>query len=279
MTHLESTQVKRTKKRVLQAIAMGLLTFAVTPIVTLLITVPLLIFGKISEAFNPIIIVSRIFDFRELGGFFASQLFFVGVLTLIGDFATAILSWRKFYSKKLAAITFLSAISFQFIAVGIILPLTIQQSRRIIEAGIAHESAYGQYATIGKIGSEVYGKYSDQEITNLHPEFGPLYKKLEILVPISVSQAGSYQVAVEYWFSKEGAHGNTRVKEITRHFDAQEHIVIIEFDANESGGNYGYWSPKSVDGKTRVQLNYITSKSGATKRGQAVTKFVGAVSN
>ena len=104
------------------------------------------------------------------------------------------------------------------------------------------------------------------EISNIHPEYGPIYKKLKIVVPISVSHTGAYLVtASNTVFSKEVVGGNTPIKKITQTFDTKDHVVIIEFLANEMGGNYGYWSPGSVGGNAEVQIFYLASKKEAVK--------------
>lgn len=256
----------RSKRPSLFAILLGLLTFLVTPVVVIVIALPFLFFKEISEAYNPIVIIAKITGLGELGGFFAAQFIFIGLLALMGDFATAIISWLIHRSKKLAVLTFFSALALQFVAVGIILPITVKQSQRTIAAGREHEKSFEQYAAIGNIGYELQGQYSDREITNLHPEYGPLYKKLEIIVPISVSRAGAYLVTAQYSFSKEGVWGNTPMKKVARNFDAKDHAVKIEFLANEAGGNYGYWSPSSVGGDAQVQLFYLASKKEVVKK-------------
>jgi hypothetical protein len=143
-----------------------------------------------------------------------------------------------------------------------------------MEASIARERSYAQYATIGDVSYTLREQYSDQEITNLHPEFGPIFRKLEIVVPLSVSQAGEYQVTVEYLFEKDKVSGGTRMKSTTRAFEAKDHTVRFEFLANESRGNYGYWEPAAVEGKVEVQLLYSASKSGVSNRGQTAMKLV-----
>ncbi len=83
----------RSKRQLLLAISFGLLTFVVTPLVTIAIALPFLLLGKVPEAFNPIIFISEISELRGLGSFFAAQFILIGFFALIGDFATAIISW------------------------------------------------------------------------------------------------------------------------------------------------------------------------------------------
>jgi len=259
----------------LNAGTLGLLTFIITPLVVLVIIVPLLLLGMISESFNPIIVLAKILDLQDLGGFFAAQFVLMGLLALSGDFVAALLSWRVSHSSASATITFFSALTFQCVGLGIILPLTVKQSQRTMEDSLARELAYAQHATIGEASYETKGKYSDDEITNLYPEYGPLYRKLVITVPISVSQAGPYRVAVEYGFTSNGLSRSTPQKQVTRNLDAEEHTVRFEFLASESRGSYGYWSPGSVGGKIWVQLDYFAPKTGILNDGHTVAKFVG----
>ena len=181
--------------------------------------------GKIPETFNPITTIAKNSGLQGLGGFIAAQFIFLGLLAVIGDFAAALISWRAYQSKKLATLTFISAIIFQVVAVLIVLPTTVGQSQGIIESGIEREKKYKQYAQLGDIKYEVYEPYSDREITNLYPEYGTIYKRLEIVVPISVAQPGIYMVAVEYRFAKEKLLGNTRVKEIIRTFKTKDYTI------------------------------------------------------
>jgi len=175
------------KRRVLTAVTLGLLTFVITPLVAVVFAIPFLLLGETSEAFNPIIIIAQILGLRELSGFFTAQFILIGFLALTGDFATAIISGRSCHLTKMAVLTFFSALTFQLAAVGIIIPITLKLSQSTMQVGIDREKAYGKYAAIGDISYKVHGQYSDREITNLHPEYGPLYKKLEIVVPLSIS--------------------------------------------------------------------------------------------
>lgn len=264
------TRVSKPKNQTRHAILLGLLTFMLTPLVALLVAVPLLLLENLSETFNPIIITAKIFGLQDLDGFFAAQFLFIGALALAGDFAAAIVSLKTGRSKKLAAITFFSALAFQCLALGTFLPITMKQSQKTMEAGIAREQAYAGYATVGDLRYEVHEPYSDQEITNLHPEYGPLYKTLEIIVPISVAQAGAYRVTVEYGYSDKGVFRSTRTKSVELLFAAGEQTVHIPFHANEVTGSYGHWSPAVVGGKVQTQLSFLVPKGDQTD----MAKFV-----
>lgn len=248
------------RKRSLLAVFWGLLAFVVTPLVAIVILLPFLLLGKISESFNPTIIISKIFELRGLGGFFTAQFTVIGVSAVIGAFATAIISWLINHSKKLATITFVSALIFQFVSVAIIFTLTIKDSKETMMAEIRSEKVYLHFAKIGNVGFEVKEPYSDIEIDNLHPEYGLLYKKLQINIPLSVSQAGVYQVHVQYSFSKANKTGGTPMKNTTKSFGVGEHTMQVEFLAHEIS-NYGFWSPASVGGTVDIQLSYLASEN------------------
>jgi hypothetical protein len=256
----QNIQETHSKRQSLLAVFFGLLTFVVTPLVAIVILLPFLLLGKISDAFNPTIIIANNFELLGLGGFFAAQLIIIGFFALIGDFATAIISWLINHSKKLATITFVSALIFQSVSVAIILTMTIKNPQETMMAGIISEKVYQQFAKIGNVGFEVQDPYSDIEIDNLYPEYGLIYKKLQIIIPVSVSQAGVYQVHVRYSFSNAIKTGSTPMKNTTESFGVGEHIMHVKFLAHEIS-NYGFWSPASVGGTVDIQLSYLASEN------------------
>jgi hypothetical protein len=135
--------------------------------------------------------------------------------------------------------------------------MTIKDSQETMRAGIESEKSYQQFAKIGNASFDVQEPYPDAEIGNRHPEHGPVYKKLLIVVPVSVSQAGVYQVHVRYSFSKAGESGSTRINEATETFGVGEHTMKVEFLAD---GTYGFWSPASVGGTVDILLTYLASE-------------------
>lgn len=253
------SEARSSKGKLAIAILLGLLTFVVTPVVAIIVTTPFLFLGKISESFNPIIIIASIFGLRELGGFFAAQFILIAFLALFGDLVTAIISWFINRSKKLATITFVSAIVFQCVSVAIVFSVTIKKSHETIQSGIEHEQSYQQYAQIGDASFDVQEPYSDPEIDNRHPEYGPMYKKLRVLIPVSVSQPGTYQVNVRYSFAKNGESGSTPMKEMVATLGIGTQAMQIEMLAHEIS-SYGFWSPASVSGTAEVQLSYLVSE-------------------
>lgn len=244
------------KKKILVAILLGLLTFVITPVIAFIIAIPFFFLGKVSGIFNPIGIIAGIFGLRDLGGFFAAQIILIGFFALIGDLGTAMVSRFINRSKKLVVITFVSALIFQVGSVAIFLPPALKKSQQAMQRGIEREKSFGQYAEIGDVTYEVQGVDPGLNFNNPHPEFGDIYSKLKILVPISVSRAGTYQVNAQY---SDREIGSTPMKDVTQTFDVGTHIIKIEFLPNESR-DYGYSSPKSVGGKAEIQLSYLASQ-------------------
>ena len=244
------------KGKLLIAILLGLLTFVVTPITSTIIAIPFFFLGKLSES-SPTAILMNIFGLRELGGYFIAYFLLFGFLVLLGDFTTAVISWFVTRSNKLATITFLSALSFQIVIAAIVVPMAMKESGDTMEAGITSAMSYQHSAKIGNAGFTLHEPYSDVEIGNRHPEYGPLYKKLHIVVPVSVSMAGVYQAHVEYSYSKAGERGRGLMKDVTETFGVGEHTMEVEFIDD---GSYGFWSPASVGGTAVIQLTYLVSE-------------------
>ncbi|MEK6809480.1 MAG: hypothetical protein AABY40_02300 [Nanoarchaeota archaeon] len=252
-------EAQRSKRKLLVAILLGFLTFVVTPVTAIIVAVPFFFLGKISENFNPIVVIASIFGLRELVGFFAAQFILIVFLALLGNLGVAVISWFINRSKKLATITFVSALVFQFVSVAIVLPLTMKKSQEAIQLGNELEKSYQQFAKIGNVSFDVQEPYSDIEIGNRHPEYGPMHKKLQILVPILVSQPGAYQASVRYSFSKAGESGSVPMKDVIGTFGVGEHMMQVEYLAHEVS-SYGFWSPASVGGVADVQLFYLASE-------------------
>lgn len=269
-----TNQKAQPKRKLRIAILLGLLTFVVTPVVEAIVGIPFLFFNQIPESFNPIVIIAGILGLRELSGFFAAHFILVGLLALLGNFATALISWFMYRSKKLAAVTFFSALLFQFVLAVIVIALVVKESEGITKSTSESEMAYLQFAKIGNVSFAMQGPYADAEIDNRHPEYGPLYKQLQIAVPIAVSQAGVYNLYVEYRFSKAGVRGRAPAKDMTETLGVGEHIVKVEFIAD---GSYGFWSPASVGGVAKINLTYLVSEKEMLEKTNSEMKSASAI--
>ncbi len=255
-----NTPTTEPKQKLSIAILLGLLTFVVTPLVAIIIAVPFFFLVQISDNLNPIVIIASLFGLRKLGGFFLAQFILIATLALLGDFVTAIISWFTNRSKKLATITFISALIFQIVVISITIPRVMKQSQRTLEVGIEAEKSYQQFAKIGDIGYDIEPYPASEPIGNSFPEYGSMGKKLELIVPVSVDQEGTYLVTAQYRVSKGDLSANTPIKDATQYLNVGDNIARVEFLANESGGSYGFWSPEYVGGTAQIQLFYLASE-------------------
>ena len=255
------------KGGLMPAILLGLLTFVVTGIFAVIIIVILLPF-KINLA--------TLLLFGVWSGHVATQLGLFILFALLGDFGTAIISWLVNRSKKLASITFVSALIFQIIALTVVIPAILKKSQETMSAGITKENSYTQYATIGDVSIDPQEPFRFPYASNGKMTEVPLYKKLIFNIPVSVSQPGVYEVNVQYtsdssFYANSDSLPNTKQK-----LDIGNHIIKIEFVAG-AAPNLGYELPSSVHGKASVQLDYLTLKKGlidSLKSGNAVDQKV-----
>lgn len=252
-------QVSLPRGDLILAILLGLLTFVVTGLITLIIASLFFFLGKIFGNFNPIIIIARIFGLRELGGFFAAQFILIAVFALLGDFVTAIISWFLNQSKKLAAITFFSALFFQILVTAFVTPAVLKKSQETMNRGIARENSYKGYATIGEVNVNLQELFKFPYALNGRLTEVSLFKRLVFTVPVSVSRAGKYQIYVRY-VSNSSFYANSKSPpNIIKSLDVGDHLVNIELIAG-AAANLGYESPKLVNGKVLIDLSYLVSK-------------------
>ena len=97
-------------------------------------------------------------------------------------------------------------------------------------------------------------------ILNTFQEYGPMGKNLKIKVSVTVEIEGTYLITAQYSLSKGNLSANTLIKNTAQYLNVGENIVEIEFQANESRGSYGYWSPAYVDRTAQIQLFYLASE-------------------
>ena len=238
------------------AVSLGLLTFVVTGVIAVLMAIPSLFLGKVWESFNPLLAISKLFSLRDLGGFFAAQMILIALLAILGDLGTAILSWLIHRSRKWAVVTFFSALTFQIVAVAFAVPATLQKSQATMDAAIKAEHLYTQYASIGAVEFELQDPFKQSWGINGKLVELSLSKKLILVVPVSVLQAGTYQVNAYY---RDTEIGSTPMKEIRRTLSVGTHIFRIEFPTSDSC-QYGFSDPGTAKGIACVQLGYLASK-------------------
>jgi len=243
------------KKDVLLAVGIGLLTFVVTPIIAMVIAVLFSLLRIVAKGIYPVVIIAELFNLRELSGYFATQIILVGFIALIGDVAVGAISWLINHSKRLAVISFVSALTFQIIYMAIVLPATLKKSQEVMNAGVPSEESFEQYAAIGDVSYEITEPFLEHRGINGKLVEVSLSRKLAMVIPIYVLHAGPYQINAQY---SDSQIGSTPIKDIMRNLDAGANTVKIEFFANESRER-GYLSPKSVRGTAQIQLSYLAS--------------------
>ena len=230
---------EKPKGGLLLAILLGLLTFFITSVIALIVIILFLPFG---------INVAAILLYGAWGGYVVAQFTLFILFALFGNFGTAIISWFINRSKKLATITFFSALIFQIIVITIGIPLTLKKSQKTMNAGIEIEKSFKKYATIGDVKFEVQEPFS--KFVNGKEVF--LFQKLILIIPISVSRAGTYQISARY-------NNETPMKNVTQLLNAGANTIRIEFLANESR-EYGYFLPTSTKSIANIELSYSVSQ-------------------
>lgn len=260
------------KKKVLLAILLGPLTYFVAPFVILAITVPFFLLGKIlSQDLLLLTIIAKIFHLEGALGYFGGLFIFLGLFMLLSDLTVAIISWFIFRSKKLALVSFISALLFQILILGIGIPMMNRAEQESTEAYTKLRDEYQTYAKINGATfkmDEEFSKEWDIMIPNKLPEEdGPRYKILQITVPISVSQAGTYKTSIKYRFSRGDETRETQIKSVTKIFTPGEHLVAIDFIPDDfTTHSYEFWSPEFVGGIVTVNLSYMISEKEASER-------------
>ena len=135
----------------------------------------------------------------------------------------------------------------------------VEKGTETINAGIAEEKAYEQYATIGDVKVEPQGSTTFLNAVNGKMTEVSLFKKLVFTIPVSVSHAGTYEIYIRYNSNSSFYANSDSPSNIRQVLDTGDHLVKVEFIAGEAP-NLGYEAPKSVQGKVSVELNYLVSQ-------------------
>jgi|GEM_PF-2092965 len=136
---------------------------------------------------------------------------------------------------------------------------TALKGAETMNAGIAEEKAYEQYATIGDVNIEPQGSTTFINAVNGKMTEVSLFKKLVFTVPISVSHAGTYEIYVRYNSNSSFYANSDSPSNFRQVLGVGDHIIKLEFVAGEAP-NLGYESPKSVQGKVSIELNYLATR-------------------
>lgn len=253
---LSQPTYQKPKIRILVSFLMGLLTFAIYPLILFIALAIFFVLGKISENFNPIIIIAKIFHLREIIGFFASYLILIILLGLLSNFGAAMISWRVNRSKKLAAITFFAALIFQIIFVVTTFSATSKKSQENIASSKRQEESFKEYAHIDDdISFELEDPFTYAQALHGKVEEVSVFKKLTILVTISAKKAGNYKIYLEYRDNKiKGSPDAT----IEQYLNLGKNVIKIELLSNQSS-EYGYFDRKLTQGSVKINLDYLAT--------------------
>jgi hypothetical protein len=241
---------EKSKGSLIVAVLLGLLTFVITGILAAIIIIVLLPF-KINLA--------ALLLYGAWGGYAAIQFGLFALFILLGDVATAVVSWFVNHSKKLASVTFVSALIFQIVALAIIIPTTLKKSQETMNAGIAQEESYEQYAVIEDVKVEPQEPFKFTYALNGKLTEALLFKKLVFTIPISVSHAGPYEINIQYTSNSNFYANSNSPSTVKQVLNVGTNTVKIEFVAGNAP-NLGYELPSSVKGDVIIQLNYLASK-------------------
>lgn len=258
---------------VMFAVALGALGFVVTPLASTVLLLPFVLLSKFNEALNPIEIVARLTRLEDsgLGGFFLVVMILVVGMVLVGSALTVFLCRRAVHSRKLAVITFISALGLQLAVGAVVFIFTMQRAQSTMQEGIEQERAYQQYARIGEIVYSAHEPYTDWQAVNGQMVQTSLYRRLVISIPVSVAQAGTYQAGIRYSGDAAGTVNlATTRKQVVQELGVGAQVMTAEFQFAESGG-YGYLTPKTA----QVELYYLASKEeilGQMRSGSANTR-------
>lgn len=235
---------------VLAGVSMGLMSFVITLPVTFAIF-GIFLFGS-QNAFIPIIGIPIIISFVIL---FTSYI--IGKKQ--GEKAEEDLENLDINKKKAQKVIFMSG---AFLIIGIIIFILglfrlygfadgvrekaeegFKESRQISEK-------YKEYAKIGDVRFELGEPYGENEITNPYPERGPFYKRIDFIVPISVSKAGEYEIYFKY-------DKSSKSETVNKKFEEGEHEVSFSYEAHEL--SYSSWAPDLLGSTAKVELSYLAS--------------------
>lgn len=131
-----------------------------------------------------------------------------------------------------------------------------EEGRKNIEAGIEREKSHEQYAVIGDVSFELQEPFSEPRGIDGKLIEVSMFKKLVLVIPVSVSQAGTYQIHAQY---SDSEVGGTPMKDVVQTFTVGANTVRVEFLTSESRER-GYFSPESTKGTAQIQLSYVAFK-------------------
>src|SRR3989344_3561282 len=132
-----------------------------------------------------------------------------------------------------------------------------KEAQSNIEVGIAEEKQWQTYASIGKVSAKFVEPYSELQGINGKLVKVSLYKKLEVVVPVIVKNAGNYEIFASY--GTKGGDGFyssvTEMQTKNQFFNIGEQAVSFEF----TNSPYG-WSSEVLDKAIKIGLDYMATR-------------------
>lgn len=207
--------------------------------------------------------------FGALGGYFALQFGLLILFALLGDVGAALISWKINGSKKLALITFFSALIFQIISVTVFFKSGVEDSHKSMNEAITEEKSYTNYAKIIDISVEAREPFKFLYALNGKMTEVDLFKKLIFNISVNVLEAGTYEFYLTYNDGSDFDADSKSSPRVEKTLQVGHNNITIEMIAG-SAPNLGYELPSAVASLATVQVGYLVSK----KELMASTKFV-----
>jgi len=242
------------KRPLLTALLLGPLTFVVTPLVGLLIAMPVLLLSRVSERFHPIFSIARLLHLEELAGYFAGAIIFVGIIAVVGDVATGVLAGVMLKSRRWALVTFVTALVCQGALLGVQTTRPFHQEPISAEADWTME--FKDHAEVGEIRAEAEIPYGDI-VFNPNEELGPIYGRITLTAPITVRHAGRYQVSVSYECQTPDSERSGYSIDSIRTFPAGSFNATTDLRTNMPPW---YWTPRATGGTAVIRLEYMATR-------------------
>jgi hypothetical protein len=257
-------------KKFLSAVFLGGTVFIIAPLLLLFAGGIVLLLNTVLKDFHPVIAVAGPLGLKEagLGGFFISQFIVVAFLVLLSGGGSALVSWFVFHSRKLAVVTFCSAIIIVIIQAVFVSWMMTSGMRPVKEA----EEALSRYASLGEAGFEVAEPFSESMAMDGKMVDLSLFRKLTIIVPVNVAYPGKYQVYLDYADQGMGLCAR-RTTTVDRSLGAGLNSVRVEF-INEPRRFGCFEHPEANNGVATVKLAYLASREELTASLKSVNSFV-----
>lgn len=260
-------QIQQSKKKILKSVFFGLLSVIITPILAWII-LPFIQSGELSilgvlSGIGAGPFLAPFFLIAILGAFALSgqplYLALILPLLLISVVVTGLIAWFILKSKRLAIITFYSAVVIQialfswlaYIGLKVIPPtkqLGATTTNNPDVVACQGECVYTQYAKIGVPSVAFKEQFDFSYAINGQMDTARVYKKAEVQIPLTIQRNGNYEIIADYGYSSQTKN---------EYLEIGERILSFEF-VHGNYDKYG-WSDKEKD-ILRIRMSYLATK-------------------